>query len=181
MSTPAEQFKHDAERLTHDLRHRSLIQTALRKYEAARDAKKSRYRDWQSARQTAAEIKWDAINHLDKYLEEFAGKIEARGAKVHWASNGEQARQIILGIIRAKEARSIIKSKVMTGEEIHLNEALEKAGLTVVESDFGEYIVQLRHEAPYHFVFPCISCAGKSASCFKRNSAQSPQTSPRNL
>ena len=92
----------------------------------------------ESARQTAAEIKWDAINHLDKYLEEFVGKIEARGTKVHWASNGEQARQIILGIIGEKKARSIIKSKVMTGEEIHLNEALEKAGLTVVESDFGD-------------------------------------------
>ena len=75
---------------------------------------------------------------------------------MHWASTSEQARQIILGIIREKNARSIIKSKVMTGEEIHLNEALEKAGLAVVESDFGEYIVQLRREAPYHFVFPAM-------------------------
>jgi L-lactate dehydrogenase complex protein LldF len=182
MSTPAEQFKHDAERLTHDLRHRSLIQTALRKYEAARDAKKSRYRDWQSARQTAAEIKWDAINHLDKYLEEFAGKIEARGAKVHWASNGEQARQIILGIIRAKEARSIIKSKVMTGEEIHLNEALEKAGLTVVESDFGEYIVQLRHEAPYHFVFPAMHLVrGEISQLFQKELGSKPTDEPEEL
>lgn len=156
MSAAAEQFKHDAERLTHDLRHRSLIQTALKKYEVARDAKKSRYKDWQAARQTAAEIKWDAINHLDTYLEEFVSKLEARGSHVHWASTSEQARQIILGIIREKNARSIIKSKVMTGEEIHLNEALEKAGLAVVESDFGEYIVQLRREAPYHFVFPAM-------------------------
>ena len=138
MSVASQQFKNDAERLTHDLRHRSLIQTALKKYEVARDSKKSRYQDWQSARQTAAEIKWDAVNHLDTYLEEFASKLEARGAHVHWASTGEQARQIILGIVREKNARSIIKSKVMTGEEIHLNEALEKAGLTVVESDFGE-------------------------------------------
>ena len=68
MSLSAQQFKHDAIRLTHDLRHRSLIQTALKKYEAARDAKKSRYKDWRAARQTAAEIKWDAINHLDHGL-----------------------------------------------------------------------------------------------------------------
>ena len=79
MSVASQQFKHDAERLTHDLRHRSLIQTALKKYEVARDSKKSRYQDWQSARQTAAEIKWDAVNHLDTYL----GRIceQTRGAR----------------------------------------------------------------------------------------------------
>ena len=167
--------------MTKDLRHRSLIQTALKKYEVARDARKARFQDWQSARQTAAEIKWDAINHLDKYLTELVDKLEARGTKVHWATTGEQARQIILGIVREKKARSVIKSKVMTGEEIHLNEALERAGLAVVESDFGEYIVQLRHEAPTISFSPqCISSAGKSAICSKGNLARSRPTAPRN-
>jgi len=182
MSLPAQQFKHDAIRLTHDLRHRLLIQTALKKYEVARDAKKSRYKDWQAARQTAAEIKWDAINHLDKYLEEFVDKLEARGTRVHWASTGEQARQIILGIIREKKARSIIKSKVMTGEEIHLNEALEKAWLAVVESDFGEYIVQLRHEAPYHFVFPAMHLVrGEISDLFQEELGSKPTDDPQEL
>ena len=182
MSVASQQFKHDAERLTHDLRHRSLIQTALKKYEVARDSKKSRYRDWQSARQTAAEIKWDAVNHLDTYLQEFASKLEARGARVHWASTGEQARQIILGIVREKNARSIIKSKVMTGEEIHLNEALEKAGLTVVESDFGEYIVQLRQEAPYHFVFPAMHLVrGEISKLFEEKLGSKPTNDPEEL
>ena len=148
----------------------------------ARDARKARYKDWQSARQTAAEIKWDAINHLDKYLEEFVGKLEARGTKVHWASTGEQARQIILGIVREKKARSIIKSKVMTGEEIHLNEALEKAGLAVVESDFGEYIVQLRHEAPYHFVFPAMHLVrGEISDLFQKELGSKPTDDPEEL
>ncbi len=182
MSVASQQFKHDAERLTHDLRHRSLIQTALKKYEVARDSKKSRYQDWQSARQTAAEIKWDAVNHLDTYLEEFANKLEARGAHVHWASTSEQARQIILGIVREKNARSIIKSKVMTGEEIHLNEALEKAGLSVVESDFGEYIVQLRHEAPYHFVFPAMHLVrGEISQLFEEKLGSKPTNDPEEL
>ena len=182
MSAASQQFKHDAERLTHDLRHRLLIQTALKKYEVARDAKKSRYQDWQSARQTAAEIKWDAVNHLDTYLEEFATKLEARGAHVHWASTSEQARQIILGIVREKNARSIIKSKVMTGEEIHLNEALEKAGLTVVESDFGEYIVQLRREAPYHFVFPAMHLVrGEISKLFEEKLGSKPTNDPEEL
>ena len=182
MSAASQQFKHDAERLTHDLRHRLLIHTALKKYEVARDSKKSRYQDWQSARQTAAEIKWDAVNHLDTYLEEFATKLEARGAHVHWASTSEQARQIILGIVRAKNARSIIKSKVMTGEVIHLNEALEKAGLTVVESDFGEYIVQLRREAPYHFVFPAMHLVrGEISKLFEEKLGSKPTNDPEEL
>jgi L-lactate dehydrogenase complex protein LldF len=182
MITPAGEFKKDATRVTHDLRHRALIQTALQKYVVARDARKARYHDWQEARQTAGEIKWDAINHLDRYLAEFAENFEARGGKVHWASNGDQAREIILCILREKKARAIVKSKVMTGEEIHLNEALEKAGYAVVESDLGEYIVQLRHEPPYHFVFPAMHLTrGEISELFQRELGSAPTDSPEEL
>ncbi len=171
----AAQFRDDAKRLTHDLRHRELIQSALKKYEVARDAKKARYQDWESARVEASDIKWDAVNHLDAHLAEFARNAEAHGTKVHWASTGGQAREIILGIVREKNARSIIKSKVMTGEEIHLNEALEKADMSVVESDLGEYIVQLRHEAPYHFVFPAMHLTrGEISDLFERELGSAP-------
>jgi L-lactate dehydrogenase complex protein LldF len=69
----------------------------------------------------------------------------------------------------------------MTSEEIHLNEALEQAGFEVVESDLGEFIVQLRHEAPYHIVFPpCTCCAGRSASCFART-RHAPSDNPEEL
>jgi L-lactate dehydrogenase complex protein LldF len=182
MPAEARQFKDDATRITRDLRHRGLIQTALKKYEIARDAKKSKYQDWQAARQTAAEIKWDAINHLDKYLVEFASKLEARGTKVHWASTGVQAREIILGIVCEKRAHSIIKSKAMTAEEIHLNDALEKAGFEVVESDLGEYIVQLRHEAPYHIVFPAMHLTrGEISELFQRELGSAPTDNPEEL
>ena len=90
----ATDFKHDATRITRDLRHRALIQKALKNYEVGRDAKKSKFQNWEEARQTAAEIKWDAINHLERHLVEFAEKLEARGGKVHWASNADQAREI---------------------------------------------------------------------------------------
>ena len=156
MTTHVQDFLAQARVVTRDLRHRGLIQTALRKYETARDRKKAAFNDWQSARQAAAETKWDAINHLDTYLAEFADKMEARGTQVHWAGNAAEAREIILGIIQSKGARSIIKSKAMTAEEIHLNDAMEKAGYEVVESDLGEFIVQLRHEPPYHIVFPAM-------------------------
>ena len=176
------QFKTDALRLTRDLTHRAFINTALKKYYVARDARKSRYQDWQSARQAAAEIKWETINHLDKYLTEFVTKIEARGTKVHWASTADQAREIIIDIVREKKARSIVKSKVMTGEEIHLNAALEKAGYEVAESDLGEYIVQLRHEAPYHFVFPAMHLTrGEISALFEKELGSAPTDDPAEL
>ncbi len=175
MSVASDQFKGDATRVSKDEMQRALIHRGLKKYEAARSIRQAAFQDWEAARQTAAEIKWDAVNHLDDYLAEFADKIEANGAKVHWASNSQQAREIILGIIREKKARSIIKSKVMTGEEIHLNECLEKEGFDVVESDLGEYIVQLREEAPYHFVFPAMHLArGEISELFTKELGTAP-------
>ena len=180
--TPAAEFHQGAEVIARDLRHRSLIRTALKKYEVARDARKSRYQDWQSARQSAAEIKWDAVNHLDTHLVELEKNLTARGAKVHWASNADQARAIITSIVHQHHARSIVKSKVMTGEEIHLNEALEKAGYDVVESDLGEYIVQLRKEAPYHFVFPAMHLTrGEISDLFERELGTAATDSPEEL
>ena len=182
MKAFAEQFKQQAWRFTHDLRHREIIQTALRKYEVVRDKSKAAFRDWQAARQAASETKWEAINHLDKYLLEFVEKIEARGAKVHWASTAQQARDIIFGIIRDKKARSIIKSKAMTSEEIHLNDALEEAGFEVVESDLGEFIVQLKKEAPYHIVFPAMHLTrGDISELFTRELGSAPTDNPEEL
>ena len=182
MTSAVEQFKADATRVALDLRHRGLIQTALRKYEVARDLRKSAFVDWQAARQAAAEIKWSAINHLDEHLHSLVAKLEARGTKVHFASTAQQARDIMLGIIRGKNAKSIIKSKAMTAEEIHLNDALEKAGFEVVESDLGEYIVQLRHEAPYHIVFPAMHLTRDEISeLFQKELGSAPTREPEEL
>src|SRR5689334_10295477 len=182
MSTPVHQFKEQAEVLTHDLRHREIIQTALRKYEVVRDKSKSAFQDYQAARQAAAETKWEAINHLDQHLEQLVSKLEARGTKVHWATTGLQARDIILGIIREKKARTIIKSKAMTSEEIHLNDALGHAGFEVVESDLGEFIVQLRKEAPYHIVFPAMHLTrGDIKELFARELGSTSSDAPEEL
>src|SRR5438876_2495584 len=182
MKTFAADFKARAQTLTSDLRHRQLIQTALRKYEVIRDRTKAQFQDWEAAREAAARTKWEAVNHLDEYLNELVGKLEAHGTKVHWASTGLQAREIILGIIREKKARSIIKSKAMTSEEIHLNEALEEAGFEVVESDLGEFIVQLRKEAPYHIVFPAMHLTrGDISELFTRELGSAPTQNPEDL
>ena len=182
MSTVAKDFKVRSREITRDLRHRQLIQTALGKYEVKRDEKKAAYQDWQSARQTAAETKWEAINHLDQHLTDLVRRLEARGTVVHWASTAEQAREIILNIARERKVRSIVKSKAMTAEEIHLNEALQGAGLEVVESDLGEYIVQLRQEPPYHIVFPAMHLTrGEISETFTKNLGSAPTDSPEEL
>lgn len=181
MSAAAE-FKTQAQRLTADLRHRSLIRTALGKYEIVRDKSKSAFQDWPSARQAAAETKWEAINHLDRYLVEFVEKMEARGTKVHWASTGAQAREVILGLLREKAAKCIVKSKAMTSEEIHLNQALAQAGFEVVESDLGEFIVQLLKQSPYHIVFPAMHLSrGEISDVFARELGSAPTQNPEDL
>jgi L-lactate dehydrogenase complex protein LldF len=155
-TNPREQFHADADVTTHDDPRRAFIRKALRGYEVKRDETKSTFTNWQKARDAAAAIKYDGVNHLDRYLEEFERKFTARGGKVFWASTSQQAREYILQLAAERGVRSIVKSKAMTSEEIHLNPALEAAGYEVVESDLGEFIQQLKHEPPYHFVFPCM-------------------------
>jgi L-lactate dehydrogenase complex protein LldF len=182
MSSPAANFNKEAQRTTHNLRLRQFIRMALRGYEVARDKRKGAFQSWESARQAAAETKWEAINHLDTHLESLVAKLEARGTKVHWASNAAQAREIILKIVTDKKARSIIKSKAMTSEEIHLNQALEEAGFTVVESDLGEFIVQLRRETPYHIVFPSMHLTrGEIRELFQKELGNAPSDNPEDL
>ncbi|MCX6885811.1 MAG: LutB/LldF family L-lactate oxidation iron-sulfur protein [Verrucomicrobiota bacterium] len=182
MKTAARQFKEDASAITKDQQHRQLIQTALGKYEVVRDRVLGRFQNWNAARDAAAETKWEAVNHLDEHLIRFASQLEGRGAKVHWAGTGGEAREIIAGILREKGAKSIIKSKSMTSEEIHLNAALEEAGFEVVESDLGEFIVQLRKEPPYHIVFPAMHLTRHQISeLFTRELGTTPTSSPEEL
>lgn len=180
--TFATQFLQRARVMAGDLRHRKIIRTALGNYEIARNRRTASFQDWQGARRLASEIKWDAINHLDNHLEDLVANLKSRGTKVHWASNATQAREIILQIVRDKNAKSVIKSKAMTSEEIHLNEALEQAGLKVVESDLGELIVQLRHEPPYHIVFPSMHLTREEISeLFQRELGSAPTNDPEEL
>lgn len=154
--TPVRQFYADAAEKTSDEPRRAAVRRALKNYEIARDRTKSTFTDWKQARSAASAVKHDAVNHLDRYLAEFERRFTERGGKVFWARDGRQAREYIVQLARERGVRSIVKSKAMTGEEIHLNQALEAEGFGVVESDLGEFIQQLKGEAPYHFVFPCM-------------------------
>jgi len=181
-STFSQLFHRSARALTRNLEHRHRIQTAMSRYYAQRDQMRSRFADWQSARIAAGDIKYEAINRMDQYLVEFSDRISARGAKVFWASTGLEARDYIAAVARAGKVRCIVKSKTMTGEEIHLAQALEKEGYQVVESDLGEFIVQLRQEAPYHIVFPAMHLNRKEISdIFHEKLGSSPTNSPEEL
>ncbi|HEY7327354.1 MAG TPA: LutB/LldF family L-lactate oxidation iron-sulfur protein [Gemmataceae bacterium] len=112
--------------------------------------------DSDALRSHAKRIKEHALAHLDRYLEQLEAAVQKNGGHVHWASNSEEARQIILDIARKTNTRRIVKSKSMTSEEIHLNPALEAAGIEVTETDFGEFIIQLAGERPSHIVAPAL-------------------------
>jgi L-lactate dehydrogenase complex protein LldF len=107
-------------------------------------------------RDRARAIKEATLQRLDAYLEQLADNVEALGGRVHWADTGEDARDIILRLCRDRGVRMVVKSKSMATEEIELNEALERAGVTPVETDLGEYIIQLAHEKPSHIIAPAI-------------------------
>lgn len=156
MIAHAKDFQRDSATYRDRFDTRAFIRRALRGYEVKRDENKARFQDWQAARTAAAAIKTEAVGQLGTTLARFIENAEARGTKVFVASNGARAKDYIIDVIRRHNAKSIVKSKSMTGEEIHLTQALEQEGFEVVESDLGEFIVQLRHEAPFHIVFPAM-------------------------
>ncbi|MEP6635640.1 MAG: LutB/LldF family L-lactate oxidation iron-sulfur protein [Acidobacteriota bacterium] len=112
--------------------------------------------DWEGLREQARAIKDETLAHLDKYLEAFADNAERAGAQIHWAQDAGEACAIVLRLLRERNATRVVKSKSMATEEIHLNTALEAEGLTPVETDLGEWIIQLARETPSHIVVPAI-------------------------
>ena len=112
--------------------------------------------DYQELRTQANSIKRHAIDNLDYYLEEFERNVAARGGKVVYCKDGTEVSDFILALARERGVRLIVKSKSMTTEEVDLNERLEHHGLESVETDLGEYILQLAHQRPYHIVAPAL-------------------------
>jgi L-lactate dehydrogenase complex protein LldF len=104
----------------------------------------------------AREIKNHTLAHLDLYLEAYEAKVAESGGQVHWAATAEDARRIVTGICQEAGARLITKGKSMVAEEVALNQALEAAGFEVAETDLGEYIIQIRKEAPSHIIAPAV-------------------------
>jgi L-lactate dehydrogenase complex protein LldF len=139
-----------------DREHRRKINFNISRYNAVVPVGKQQFTNVELARERAKNIKWKAIETLDKQLENFEANITKKGAKVIWAETPEEALNEILRICQAKKCATIVKSKSMVTEEIHLNKFLEKNNIESVETDLGEYIQQLDEEPPYHIVTPAM-------------------------
>jgi len=112
--------------------------------------------DWQELREAGRQIRQHTMEHLDFYLEEFEAKCTRAGGVVHWARDAEEARQIIVRLVKASGSDEVIKVKSMTTEEIQLNSALEAAGIHPFETDLAELIIQLGEDRPSHIVVPAL-------------------------
>ena len=120
-------------------------------------------------RDRARAIKEATLQRLDEHLDKLVASVERLGGHVHFATTAEEARDVVLDIARRTGARMAVKSKSMATEEIHLNDALEAIGVTPVETDLGEYIIQLAHERPSHIIAPAIhKTKGQVAELFSR-------------
>jgi L-lactate dehydrogenase complex protein LldF len=139
-----------------DIEHRRKINFNIGRYNAVVPQGKQQFANVMSAREHAKNTKWRAIENLDAYLELFEKQITARGAKVLWAETATQALEQIGNICEAKACKTLVKSKSMVTEEIHLNAYLESKGIDSIETDLGEYIQQLDGEPPYHIVTPAM-------------------------
>jgi len=138
---------------------RRAIATANRSFQASRATAIEDLPEWEALREHGRDVKHRAIEHLPQALEEFERRFTARGGCVHWAEDATQACEVVTSIIGdagSARSRRAVKSKSMTTEEIGLNAWLEARGIDVVESDLGEYIVQLAGETPSHIITPAI-------------------------
>jgi L-lactate dehydrogenase complex protein LldF len=156
MSQQAKDFLQASDKKVFDLKHRQTINFNMGKYHAAVDKGLSNFSKLDLARNRANHLKWQSIEKLEPYLLQFESNFQANGGKVIWAQNGEEAIRELLSLFKKASARSVVKSKSMVTEEIHLNQALEKNGIEVVETDLGEFIQQIDGEPPYHIVTPAM-------------------------
>ncbi len=150
------QFKDNAHKALGDPQLQQAMGKLRVGFTAARQIAVSKLPEFEALRDSARDIKNHTLAHLDLYLEAYEKKVTESGGQVHFARTAEEARKVILDICAARGAKTVTKGKSMISEEIALNDAMEKAGITPVETDLGEYIIQLRGEIPSHIIGPAV-------------------------
>ncbi len=165
-----------------DLDHRRKINFNIKQYNNKVPEGKQQFTDLHLARERAKNIKWRAIETLDQQLEEFELNFTKRGGKVIWAEDATQAIDEIIRICKDRSCKTLVKSKSMVTEEIHLNAAMEQNGIESIETDLGEYIQQLDGEAPYHIVTPAMHKSKEDvAKLFAEKLGTAPHLTPQQL
>jgi L-lactate dehydrogenase complex protein LldF len=154
--TTSPQFKQNATRALHDTQLQKALNNVKQGFIDKRQAAADKLPEFEALRDSARDIKNHTLEHLDLYLEAYEQKVRASGGHVHFARNADEAREIILTICRDAGAKTVTKGKSMISEEIGINHHLEANGIKPVETDLGEYIIQLRNEMPSHIIAPAV-------------------------
>ncbi len=163
------QFARNVHRALEDSQLQKALHTARPGFIAKRAAAGARLPEFEALRDSARDIKAHTLAHLDLYLEAYEKKVTGSGGVVHYARTAEAANEIVLGICRRHGATRVVKGKTMIGEEIGVNAALEANGIDPVETDLGEYIIQLRRETPSHIIAPAVHLSKEQvAADFRR-------------
>lgn len=155
MTGPATFYRRAEEALA-DRALQGKVQRATARLMAARTAGFTALEDADAVRDRARAVRADVVAHLDTHLATFARAFRARGGHVHWAADADEAVRIVADLATSRGVRTAVKSKSMVSEEINLNAALERAGVRVVETDLGEWVVQLDRDHPSHIIAPII-------------------------
>jgi len=154
VTSPA--FKQNAAQALHDPGLQKALGKAKGAFLQRRAEAVARLPEFEQLRDIGRDIKNHTLANLDHYLEVYAANVEKAGGQVHWCSTAEDAREAVLAICRKTGARTVTKGKSMISEEVGINDFLEARGITPVETDLGEYIIQLRHEHPSHIIAPAF-------------------------
>lgn len=179
MISASTKFKKDSAAIAFDEKHRQTIKFNISRYDNAVAKGFTRYNNLSRAKAEAARIKRDVLRHWDEYLLQFEKNITAHGARVLWAENVEEALGHIKKLLLEHEAKLLVKSKSMTTEEIGLNEMAGSIGCESVETDLGEFIVQVAGERPYHIVTPAMhKSKGDIARLFNEKFGTPPDSTP---
>jgi L-lactate dehydrogenase complex protein LldF len=170
METSTENFKENVSQAIADENLRAALSKLSEGFPAKRLEAVSRLPEFEALRDQARDIKSHVLQNLDFYLEKFEAQVIKSGGEVHWCRSAAEARSTILRISRDAGAQTITKSKSMIGEEIGINEHLEHHGIQPIETDLGEYIIQLRKERPSHIIAPAIHLSMEQvADTFREN------------
>ena len=156
MEVSANRFVANASRALGDAELQRALGTATDRLSQARLDAFAAFPAGEALRDRAREIKRQTIDELDQHLDRLASSVETGGGVVHWARDAAEAREIVLALVAERGARIVVKSKSMTTEEIALNDALAAAGVEPVETDLGEYIIQIAGETPSHIIAPAV-------------------------
>ncbi|HSR66596.1 MAG TPA: LutB/LldF family L-lactate oxidation iron-sulfur protein [Acidobacteriota bacterium] len=149
-------FRRQSKEALSDARLRGALENFTGAFIRMRESAQDELSNWQEMRERAHRIKAHTLSRLDSYLQELEGKLQEAGARVIWAESPSEASSAVVDIARRHDCRRAVKSKSMTSEEVGLNQALEAAGVTPVETDLGEYVAQLAQERPSHILAPII-------------------------